>query len=102
MKKFGFVIGLIIAIGTMLVIPTSPGEVAKASSCSASSSTTGTLSATSVQQCSGGGAAAQTHGVTVLNPGGKSSCSAVSATHSVEHVQASSNNGAVSCSSHSP
>gem|GEM_PF-1924763 len=99
------VIGLIIAIGAMLVIPSAPGHVAKASTCSTSFGThrvTLSSSFTTSGSCSAGVATGQTTGAGRINGGSKSSCTAFSDSQEVHGYQLLDSNGAVSCSSHSP
>ena len=99
------VIGLIIAIGAMLIIPSAPGHVAKASTCSTSFGThrvTLSSSFTTSGSCSAGVATGQTTGAGRINGGSKSSCTAFSDSQEVHGYQLLDSNGAVSCSSHSP
>jgi hypothetical protein len=110
-NKFGFVIGLIIAIGAMLVIPIPIAHVAKASTCSVSSSKHGnsaSFSSTFSGACSSGGAIRGSGtgitGIISASGGSQSSCDSksVSTTPSSVRGELHNNNGAVSCSSHSP
>jgi len=103
--KFSFVIALIIGVGAMLVIASPIGHVAKASTCSVSSSVTGTVSSTTSGSCSTGVASSQSSAITVNPHGGsKSSCSGTSTSTSPSAGSAvgQDSNGAVSCSAHSP
>ena len=98
----------------MLIIPSPIGRVAKASTCSAFIGIHGITisgSSTTSGSCSSGGAFATSGGSRGIGGeaigsfgGSKSSCSSVSSgPHVVSSLQSSgSNNGAVSCSSHSP
>jgi hypothetical protein len=106
-----FVIGLIIAIGAMLVIPIPIAHVAKASTCTVSISGHGnsaSTSSTSSGACSSGGAKRGSGtgitGILSASGGGQSSCvsKSVSTTPSSVRGELHNNNGAVSCSSHSP
>jgi hypothetical protein len=109
--KAGFVVGLIIVMGVMLVIPSPISHVAKASTCSVSDSihgnaVTSTSSSTS-GACSGATSIRQGTGITGIlfsNANGqKSSCtSASAASHDSVHGDISEGSGAVSCRSHSP
>jgi len=113
-KKFSFVVGLIIGVAAMLIIPSPIGRVAKASTCSAFIGIHGITisgSSTTSGSCSSGGAFATSGGSRGIGGeaigsfgGSKSSCSSVSSgPHVVSSLQSSgSSNGAVSCSSHSP
>lgn len=110
-NKFGFVIGLIIAIGAMLVIPNPIGQLAKASTCSVSigahEAGTITVSGSTSGSCSGGGAIMRSgFGITsvVQGPHGdsKSSCTSTSVSQSEQGHDGDDSNGAVSCSSHAP
>ena len=103
MNKISFVIGLIIAIGLMLVIPSPIGHVAKASTCSASTSSSGSISTSSTGSCSSVGAASRNGfalGISVTNQ--KSSCHSTSISKNSVDINSQDSNGAVSCSSHSP
>ena len=99
-NKFGFIIGLIIAIGAMLVIPSPIGHVAKASTCSFSASG-GSGSSTSSGSCSISGAITSSSlGLTGFS--GKSACTSTSASKGSVSNGGDASSGAVSCSAHSP
>ena len=105
-NKFCYVIALMIGVGAMLVIPSAPGHMAKASTCSFSfgfhGPTVGSTSTTS-GGCSGGGSlAVGAGGSSITHGGSRSSCTAGSSGGGGNAVQFSDSNGAVSCSSHSP
>jgi hypothetical protein len=109
-NKFCFVIGLIIAVGVMLVIPSPMGQMAKASTCSSSASLGGTItvstSATKSGSCSTGSVFSPSSGASRSHGGSASSCTSVSGTSrpgiGFIRTEAHDSNGAVSCSSHSP
>jgi hypothetical protein len=110
MLKVGLVIGLIIAMGAMLVITSPMGQVARTSHCSASVARHGlhdsARTITSSGACSSGTSIRQgTGGIGFLDAHGrqKSSCtSASAASQGGVGFDRLDSNDAVSCSSHSP
>jgi hypothetical protein len=108
MQKLVFSILAVTALVAILLVPSLPTHVAKASTCSTSFNRHGfsqSFSSTTSGSCSSGSAIRQGTGVTgAFNAGGgsKSSCTAVSAGGNGAGLDNSDSNGAVSCSSHSP
>lgn len=107
MSKLILTLGAIVALTAIFVIPSAytltSKQVAKASTCSASSSTAGNIAGfTSPGGCSSVSGGASGAGLTVANGGGKSSCSAGSATSDHPDSSESTGKSAVSRSSHSP
>jgi hypothetical protein len=109
--KIGLVIGLIIAMGAMLVMPSPVGHLAKASNCSIMFAVHGTQfssRSTLPGGCSVGTATSQMNakvgvgGAITHNPDIKSTCVGASSSFTQSGLNIDESSGAVSCSSHSP
>jgi hypothetical protein len=108
--KTGFVVGLIIAMGTMVVIPSPMGQVAKAITCSimfANHVAQFSSKSTFPGSCSVATAISQKTAIIGAGPidrDSKSTCLSASSsfTPNTSNLNRNEGNGAVSCSSHSP
>jgi hypothetical protein len=102
MQKSVFPIVNVIALVTILLIPTSPTHIAKASSCNASSSNGQSGSAISSGSCSTSISVSRHAGSLFTDAGPKSICTSASSSQISSDSDADDSNGGVSCSSHSP
>jgi hypothetical protein len=97
-----FPIVTVIALVTILLIPTSPTHIAKASSCNASSSSGQSGSAISSGSCSASISVSRHAGSLFTDAGPKSICTSASSSQISSDSDADDSNGGVNCNSHSP
>jgi hypothetical protein len=110
MNKFMFSLGAVIALTAILVIPSAPTHIAKASTCGGSANSHGnthSFSSTESGSCASNGEATggPNHFVSAGNKGGHtSSCNSVSVSSTVSgsDLDKKSSSGSVSCSTHKP